>query len=315
MRKGMRGMAESYALELEARFRTLNHFVNHAGEIGRAHEHLLRSVLERLLPAQYEVGTGFYARPWAAGEGGMFTSTQQDILIYDPTLRPLLFKIDSLVVADWDAVVGAVEVKTRLERRHFEEMWTSVAQHGGKFSAIFAWEGPTLDTLLGYFRECLKRRGRCADAIYVRGKYLVFPRHVGRALAAPLGVYRLDDEFNNGDALLALLDRLWISGLQMKSAWPWWLDRWRDRWRDRAELIELEPMDAVLSCFRVSSKTWSVSELVVEAQESAKTDSRAALSKEAIRRAVRALRRQGRLATVERRGSEAVYEWVPDEGE
>jgi len=71
----MERVADHYAGELDAQFRTLNHFAAHAGEIGRAHETFLRGVLLRFLPEDLRLGTGFVASP-------EWTSRQQDILIY-----------------------------------------------------------------------------------------------------------------------------------------------------------------------------------------------------------------------------------------
>ncbi|MCD4653685.1 hypothetical protein K8T06_07085 [bacterium] len=54
-------IANHYAEELDAQFRTLNNFVQYAGEIGRAHETYLRGVIARFLPEKCKVGTGFIA--------------------------------------------------------------------------------------------------------------------------------------------------------------------------------------------------------------------------------------------------------------
>lgn len=95
--RGMRDLASSYARELDAQLRTLNLFADHAGEIGRAHEYFLRSVLSRFLPSQLHVGTGF-------ASNATWTSSQQDVLIYAHAMRPLLFQVGDCVVADDEAV-------------------------------------------------------------------------------------------------------------------------------------------------------------------------------------------------------------------
>jgi hypothetical protein len=61
--EAMEKVAEHYAGELNAQFRTLNHFVAHAGEIGRAHETFLREILSRFLPKDIKIGSGFVATP------------------------------------------------------------------------------------------------------------------------------------------------------------------------------------------------------------------------------------------------------------
>ena len=76
-------LADRYAEELSAQFRTLSFFVNHAGEVGRTHETYLRDVIARFLPANCDVGTGFVASP-------NWISFQQDIIIYNQLDFPLL---------------------------------------------------------------------------------------------------------------------------------------------------------------------------------------------------------------------------------
>lgn len=98
--KAMERIAEHYACELDAQFRTLNHFAAHAGEIGRAHETFLRGVLRRFLPEDLRLGTGFVASP-------NWTSRQQDILIYKRDFTKL-FEVGDCVVIDHDAFVGAI---------------------------------------------------------------------------------------------------------------------------------------------------------------------------------------------------------------
>jgi hypothetical protein len=102
----MERIAGHYAGELDAQFRTLNHFANHAGEIGRAHETFLRGVLSRFLPDDLRLGTGFVVSP-------TWTSRQQDILIYKRDFTRL-FEVGDCVVIDHEAFVGTVEVKTDL---------------------------------------------------------------------------------------------------------------------------------------------------------------------------------------------------------
>lgn len=79
----IRQLAGRYSDELTAQFRTLNLFVGHAGEIGRAHEVFLRGALERFLPRRFACGSGFIA-------SADHVSTQQDIIVYDAYSLPLL---------------------------------------------------------------------------------------------------------------------------------------------------------------------------------------------------------------------------------
>jgi hypothetical protein len=56
--QAMRGIAEHYVAELDAQFQSLNEFVKHAGEIGRAHESYIRGVIGRFLPRRWKIGSG-----------------------------------------------------------------------------------------------------------------------------------------------------------------------------------------------------------------------------------------------------------------
>jgi hypothetical protein len=140
-------LADSYAAELSAQFRTLNLFVSHAGEIGRTHEAYLRNVIRRFPPEKYGIGTGFVA-------SGRWISKQQDIIVYNQHDLPLMFKAGDCVVADLDATVGTLEVKTRLNNREdFSEAYTKLCdlykQIGGlRFVGLYAWEGLNVDTAL-----------------------------------------------------------------------------------------------------------------------------------------------------------------------
>src|SRR5256885_1232442 len=100
----MKELADRYAAELTAQFQTLNLFAQHAGEIGRAHEVFLRTILQRFLPGALRCGTGFVAN-------ATDVSRQQDIIIYDPNALPLLFEVGDCLVVDAEAVAGTVEVK------------------------------------------------------------------------------------------------------------------------------------------------------------------------------------------------------------
>ena len=101
----MKQLADRYAEELTAQFRTLNLFAQHAGEIGRAHEVFLRSVLQRFLPGRLKCGTGFVA-------DSRGVSKQQDIIVFDPMALPTLFEVGDCVVVDASSVSAIIEVKT-----------------------------------------------------------------------------------------------------------------------------------------------------------------------------------------------------------
>ncbi|MBK8218917.1 MAG: hypothetical protein IPK71_34745 [Myxococcales bacterium] len=236
----MKQLAERYAVELTAQFQTLNLFAQNAGEIGRAHEVFLRAVLERFLPKRLRCGTGFVA----SADG---VSRQQDIIVFDPGSLPLLFEVGDCLVVDASAVAGTIEVKTRLDSMAvFGEAIRQVLEGrvDAGFSALFVWDGLTLDTLLEYLWEQYRAARDLAvtvvpDVIYVRGRYLIFPNYDGRRRTPPLRVLRVGGgSHTEGEALLTFVSRMWISGLQSKAQWPWWISEWHDRSSKICEFVD-----------------------------------------------------------------------------
>ncbi len=134
-------VSEHYAKELDAQFRTLNHFVIHGGEIGRAHETFLRGILARYLPADLKLGSGFIASPdW--------TSRQQDILIFKRDYTTL-FEVGDCVVIDYESFVGSIEVKTTINSSPkfcaALELISDIKNKVGRFQAIYAWDAISLE--------------------------------------------------------------------------------------------------------------------------------------------------------------------------
>lgn len=173
-------LAERYADELTAQFRTLNYFVMHAGEIGAAHETYLKGIISRFLPAKFSLGTGFIANPdWV--------STQQDIIIYQQPDLPLLFQVGECVVVDSEAVIGTIEVKTRLDNKNdFLDAYQKLSKLGQDFNnsykrcftALFIWDGLSLKTMLSTISEYVAKYppeywDNLPNVIYVRSKYLL----------------------------------------------------------------------------------------------------------------------------------------------
>jgi hypothetical protein len=235
-------LADRYAEELNARFRTLNLFAQHSGEIGRTHEVFLRAILQRFLPGKFRCGSGFIV-----GENGV--SRQQDIVVFESHALPLLLEIGDCLVVDRTAVAATIEVKTELDSSAklasglHSVMETKRALGGAWFAGLYAWHGVALDLAL----ECFWSRFRDAkdlggsivpDAIYVRGQYLLMPNYDGRLETAPLHLLRLESGQNSeGVALLSLMERMWISGVQAHAEWPWWLSNWRARMLKRYEAV------------------------------------------------------------------------------
>lgn len=108
---------------------------------GEWKESVLRQVLRRHLPDDAVVGRGFVVGRGAA-------SHQIDILIHDGT-KPVLFRDSDLVFVTPDAVLGLIEVKSRVDPTTFATAVAKLAgdvglvrQHANMraFAALFAFE-------------------------------------------------------------------------------------------------------------------------------------------------------------------------------
>lgn len=113
----MKEYLESYAKEINSKFRRLNHLVSHGPTIGGYHEFIIRSFLRKFLSKRYGIKTGFIHSPTS-----METSRQIDIVIVDEnTSVPYYFVEEDLVVVDPKHVCCAIEIKTSLNRDNFNE--------------------------------------------------------------------------------------------------------------------------------------------------------------------------------------------------
>lgn len=94
--------------------------IQHYPTIGQHREELIRAFLEKHLPQKVAVGTGFiYSKNR--------DSRQCDILIYDHINYPVMFREGSLVVVDPAAVVGVIEIKSKLSRSTLDEAFGIIA--------------------------------------------------------------------------------------------------------------------------------------------------------------------------------------------
>lgn len=109
--------------------------------VGEWKESVVRSILKRHLPVTAIVSRGFVI-------SGAFASKQIDILIHDAT-RPVLFRDGDLVFVTPDAVLGVIEVKSRLTTTTYREAVQKlcldigrIRQHspGERFAGLFAFE-------------------------------------------------------------------------------------------------------------------------------------------------------------------------------
>lgn len=135
-------------IALKDRVRNL---VYHWGEDGRYKEAVLKSVIQRFLPAKYVIATGFVVKQTNL-RGEHLSSKQIDLIIYD-TSFPVLFKESDFVIVTPDAVRGIIEVKANLENQGLTDVTKRANEIGqfifnGKtdnsapfFNGIFSYEG------------------------------------------------------------------------------------------------------------------------------------------------------------------------------
>lgn len=228
--EAMSNIAEHYSAELNAQFRTLNHFVGNAGEIGRAHETFLRGILSRFLPNDIRLTSGFVGHP-------KWTSRQQDILIHKRDI-PTLFEVGDCTVINHEAFIGTVEVKTQLQatdkiREAVEkqaDFRESMGHHG--LYAIYAWDGATLDTTIATLWDFVrsaptKRFGSMPDLLLFRNKFLLMANCDGKRDSQPFKVWHINNRgISEGQALLGLIAAVWRFGFS--TVFPWWLLSWHD---------------------------------------------------------------------------------------
>ena len=103
---------------LVAQLRGVRTAIRHGGEKGRVLEESARSLLRRILPAEYGLGTGFIACATSPGEVEL--SPQLDLIIYDAVRGGALLDLGSCGVYPLEVVHGVVEVKTSLYEKAAE---------------------------------------------------------------------------------------------------------------------------------------------------------------------------------------------------
>jgi hypothetical protein len=230
----VRRIADRRAAELEARFRGLSIFVEHAGEVGRSHEAFLREVVEQFLPESLRCATGFVTdRTW--------TSRQQDILIFERSRLPVLFEVRDCVVVDREVFAASIEVRTQCDSKEkFGAAFRSVAEfrsltRGACSHGLYVWDGPTLelalDSIWDYIREDpMVNVHLLPSVIHVRNRYVLIPSNDGRLTTPPFCLLSLGPNgASEGEAILTVLATMWLHGLQHHAKWPWWISEWRQR--------------------------------------------------------------------------------------
>lgn len=84
---------------------------------GKHKEKILIDVIRRFLPSGYVVGSGFVVSRTSPGH----ISREQDVLIFDTRTEPILFKCDDLIISTGEALVAAIAVKTKFEKKEIKD--------------------------------------------------------------------------------------------------------------------------------------------------------------------------------------------------
>jgi len=142
---------QSLSSELKATKNRVRNFIggSHYQTDGEWKESVLRTVLRRHLPSTAKVGRGFVVNPGKP-------STQIDLLIYD-SAKPILFQDGDLVMVTSDAVLGIVEVKTRIEIGELDAVFKKLADNAERiyerlnnrrslFVGLFAYDSDLQDS-------------------------------------------------------------------------------------------------------------------------------------------------------------------------
>jgi hypothetical protein len=124
----------------------------HDPSLGNYKERLLRTIIANFIPKRYEVGTGFVLFPTRKlqEEGEVFgdaTSTdaphevskQLDIIVYDSSSYPVVFRDEDFVVVRPEAVNAIVEVKGALDQTGTDDAVDLFIDYGQKWKRCKAF--------------------------------------------------------------------------------------------------------------------------------------------------------------------------------
>lgn len=141
----------------------------HWGEEGRYKEAVLKTVINRFLPNNLSIGTGFIA-----GDRGIndpIISNQIDLIIYDNSI-PVLFKEGDFIITTEKNVRAIIEVKSKLNITNLKKVITDfnnlnqfplIADNGDNriFKGLFAYENgiANIETNNNFERELKNSRG------------------------------------------------------------------------------------------------------------------------------------------------------------
>lgn len=121
---------ESIAKEFKALKDRVRNLIGdaHWGEEGRYKEAVLRNVINRFLPRDISLGTGFILTKAEDGNR-LIVSSQIDIIVYQNTI-PVIFKEGEFIITTPDNVLGIIEVKTRIDMRNMKKTIDKFEENG-----------------------------------------------------------------------------------------------------------------------------------------------------------------------------------------
>ena len=124
----------------------------HDPSLGNYKERLLRTIIADFIPKRYEVGTGFVIFPTRQlrEEGEVFggrastaapheVSKQLDIIVYDSSTYPVVFRDEDFVVVRPEAVNAIVEVKGALDQTGTDDAVDLFIVYGQKWKRCKAF--------------------------------------------------------------------------------------------------------------------------------------------------------------------------------
>jgi uncharacterized protein DUF6602 len=109
-------------LRTEAEY--FSRLTDHDPELGRLNETHLFNLLRAYLPPKIGIGTGFIA----CGGDDPDQSQQCDIILYDALNNSPLYRSDVWSIYPIEMVYGIIEVKTTLNKRELEDVFTKCAR-------------------------------------------------------------------------------------------------------------------------------------------------------------------------------------------
>lgn len=124
----------------------------HYPSVGKYKENLLLKIIKEYIPKKYDVGTGFVLFVHDATEerklkkgfdklnmGSYSASKQCDIIIYDSSTIPLIFKDDDFIIVRPESVKSIIEVKSKANKKEIDSILNSFYDFSLKWqkSSIF----------------------------------------------------------------------------------------------------------------------------------------------------------------------------------